>query len=105
MNNNDILSELQAFAEKKLNASRYPTDRHTFRLMKCSHCGLVPLALTIEHHTGSKKRDFKGVITGRCSNCDTEARLFSFTGSHRKPERREEPRCRSQYQEYGLILI
>ncbi len=93
MDNKVSLSELRTFAEKSIAAKRYPNDYHFFRPNECETCGLVPLALTIEHHTGSKKGDFKGVIFGRCSVCQEEQRIFSFTGEHRKPERREQPQC------------
>jgi hypothetical protein len=49
--------------------------------------------LRIEHHTGSKRRDFKGVIWARCSVCDREQRIFSFTGKHRRRSREERPVC------------
>ncbi len=87
------LSELRAFAEKSIAAQRYPNDYHLFQPYGCETCGLVPLALTIEHHTGSEKGDFKGVIFGRCSVCQTEQRVFTFTGEHRRAESREQPRC------------
>ena len=48
MDDNDILAELQKYAEKKLNAGRYPDDTHRFKPKGCSRCGRVPLALTIE---------------------------------------------------------
>jgi hypothetical protein len=85
--------KLQQFAEKKLHAERYKNDYHTFRSFTCDRCGKVPLRMTIEHHTGSKTGDFKGVITGVCSQCQTEKQLFSFTGNHRKPERTEHAEC------------
>jgi hypothetical protein len=55
---------------------------------------VVPFALTIEHHTGSRKGDFKGRILGQCSGCSQAIRIFSFTGEHRKPLREEKPACR-----------
>jgi hypothetical protein len=87
------LAELKTYAEKRIAADRYPDDYHFFRPKGCSNCGVVPLTLTIEYHTGAKKGNFKGVIMARCSVCDTEQRIFSFTGEHRKPEREEKPRC------------
>jgi hypothetical protein len=87
-------SDLEAFARKRIEAHRHPGDYHTFRLSSCPACGLVPFELTIEHHTGSRQGDFKGVIRGRCSQCDREERIFSFTGQHRKPLRKERPVCK-----------
>ena len=87
------LSDLEAFARKRIEAHRYPDDYHRFKLFRCQSCGVVPMELTIEHHTGSRKRDFKGVIDGRCTVCGTEERFFSFTGRHREPWREERPAC------------
>jgi ribosomal protein S27E len=87
-------SGLEGFARKTLDADRHPGDYHRFRLVRCPTCGVVPFALTIEHHTGSRKGNFKGRILGRCSDCNQETRIFSFTGEHRKFLREEKPRCR-----------
>lgn len=88
------LSGLEAFAKKQIAAERYPNDYHFFRPFTCDACGVVPLELTIEHHTGSKKGDFKGVIWGECRQCGSRKRVFSFTGSHRERLREEKPVCR-----------
>lgn len=87
------LSNLEAYARKQIAATRYPHDYHTFKLARCPVCGLVPLSLTIEHHTGSTKGNFRGVIWGECSQCGGREKIFSFTGEHRKPEHSEEPVC------------
>ena len=87
------LSDLEAFARKQIAAERYPNDAHFFRPYTCDTCGVVPFELTIEHHTGSKHGDFKGVIWGDCTVCGTRKRVFSFTGNHRKPLREEKPTC------------
>ena len=87
------LSELEAYAKERIAAESYPDDDHSFSLFECRTCGIVPFELTIEHHTGSEAGDFKGVITGRCTKCGSEERLFAFTGEHRKPSRRERPVC------------
>lgn len=86
-------SDLEAFARKCIAAHRYPGDYHLFTLFECERCGVVPFALTIEHHTGSRKGNFKGVILGRCSECGGERRLLSFTGAHRGRLRDERPVC------------
>jgi hypothetical protein len=86
-------SDLERYARKCIAAHDYPTDYHRFRLLGCSSCGAVPLALTIEHHTGSTKGDFKGLILGRCSECGSQERIFSFTGAHRRRLRDETPAC------------
>jgi len=88
------LVDLEEYARERIAAERYPDDYHLFRPARCSVCGVVPFTLTIEYHTGSKKGDFRGVITARCSVCGAEERIFGFTGSHRKPEREETPVCR-----------
>jgi hypothetical protein len=87
------LTELAAFAKERIAADRYPDDYHFFRPAKCSTCGVVPLALTIEYHTGSKKGNFRGVILAQCSECEGKVRIFSFTGSGREPLREEKPAC------------
>jgi len=87
-------SNLQAFAKSCIAAHRCPTDYHIFTPAKCSTCGVVPLRLTIEHHTGSKKGNFKGVIIGSCAECGIETRIFSFTGHHREHTREERPVCK-----------
>jgi len=85
--------KLEKFARDHIQAHRYPNDYHFFRMYKCEICGVVPFGLIIEHHTGSRKGDFKGRILGQCSICGHTSRLFSFTGSHRKPMREETPKC------------
>jgi hypothetical protein len=87
------LSDLEKYARKRIAAHRYPGDFHFFRPFKCDTCGVVPFALTIEHHTGSKKGNFKGKIFGECAECGTRKRLFSFTGKHRERLREEQPAC------------
>ena len=87
-------TDLEAFAKERIAADRYPHDYHFFRSFKCQNCGVVPLELTTEHHTGSKKGNFKGVIFARCSKCGSEERVFSFTGQHRKRLREEKPACK-----------
>lgn len=87
-------SDLQVFARECIRADHYPHDYHSFARFKCRVCGVVPFELTIEHHTGSAKGDFKGVILGRCSECGGKERLFSFTGSHRARLREEKPPCK-----------
>jgi len=87
------LSGLLGFARRCLAAHRYPGARHPFTVFKCRDCGVVPLALRIEHHTGSQQRDFKGAIVARCSKCGREERIFRFTGEHRDFVREERPAC------------
>jgi hypothetical protein len=91
--NQTSLADLEAYARKRIAAHRYPNDHHLFRPARCTTCGVVPLELTVEHHTGSRKGNFRGVILSRCSVCGGEERIFSFTGKHRKPEREEKPAC------------
>ena len=87
-------TRLEGFASKCIDAHRYPGDYHCFALARCSGCGVVPFALTIEHHTGSRKGNFKGRIFGLCPECGEETRIFSFTGKHREAVRRDIPTCR-----------
>jgi hypothetical protein len=94
MKGQTLLSDLEAFARKRIAAQRYPDDYHFFTPFRCDACGVVPFELTIEHHTGSKKGNFKGVIWGECTECGNRKRLFSFTGEHRERLREEKPVCR-----------
>jgi hypothetical protein len=94
------LSDLEAFARTCIAAQRYPGDAHFFKPFKCDTCGVVPFELTIEHHTGSKKGNFRGTITGRCSECRDTKQLFSFTGKHREPLREEKPACKCRHTEF-----
>lgn len=93
MNHQTWLSDLEAFAKREIAAHRYPDDYHIFTTFKCDVCGAVPFVLTIEHHTGSKQGDFKGIIWGECTACGSRKRVFSFTGEHRKQLREEKPAC------------
>jgi hypothetical protein len=94
MKHQTALSDLEAFARKRIAAHRYPNDYHRFTLARCPACGVVPLELTIEHHTGSKKGNFRGVIMAQCSECGGQHRIFSFTGKHRERLREEKPVCK-----------
>jgi hypothetical protein len=87
------LANLEAFARQQIAAQRYPDDHHPFRVFRCDGCGVVAFELTIEHHTGSAEADFKGVIWGKCTECGSRKRLFSFTGEHRKWLRDEQAVC------------
>jgi hypothetical protein len=93
MKHQTSLADLEKYAGKRIAAHRYPNDYHFFRPARCRACGVVPLELTIEHHTGSHKGNFRGVIMARCSVCGGEERIFSFTGKHRQREREEKPVC------------
>ena len=87
------LSDLEAFAKRSIAAERYPNDIHLFTLFRCDGCGVVPLELTIEHHTGSKKGNFRGEIHGLCVACGSRKQVLSFTGAHRKRTREDKPVC------------
>ena len=93
MTSQKSLSELETYARKQIAAEKYPNDTHIINFAKCVNCGVVPMELTIQHHTGSKKQDFKGIIWGHCFQCGEENRILSFTGKQRKPEREESPVC------------
>ena len=93
-------SDLEAFAKKKIAAERYQNDFHFFGMCKCDECGIAPFTLTIEHHTGSRKGNFKGIITGLCQKCGKEKQILSFTGKHRKPMRTENPVCKCGHKEF-----
>ena len=94
MKHETVLGDLEKYARERIAAERYPDDYHFLRPARCSTCGVVPLELTIEHHTGSKKGNFRGIVMARCSACGGETRIFSFTGTHRKPKRKETPVCK-----------
>ena len=87
------LSELENFAKYRLDAHRYPNDRYTFRPAHCPNCGVQPVSLDIEHHTGSTTGNFRGIIQATCSNCGDQFQFVSFTGDHRQPEFTETPKC------------
>jgi hypothetical protein len=99
------LSGLRTYARRRLAARRYPTDRHTFTVFQCRACDERALTLTIEHHTGSKRRDFKGAIYARCSACGDERRIFRFTGPHREVLRRESPICTCGHPEFLVVML
>jgi len=86
------IQHLKEFAGKHISADRFPDDLHTYKLAKCSTCGIVPLELTIEYHTGATKKNFRGVIWAQCE-CGKREQIFSFTGDRRKLERSENPAC------------
>jgi hypothetical protein len=88
------ISDLRTFALECLAADRYPQDYHTWKLFTCEACGGDTFAVTVEHHTGSKRGDFKGLIWGDCEACGHRQQLFGFTGAHRKHLRDEAPACR-----------
>jgi hypothetical protein len=87
------VSELEDFAKQCINSQKYPNDNHIFLLYKCVSCNSPIIKLTIEHHTGSEKWSFKGIIWGECSDCGYLMRLFTFTGEHREKLRVEYPIC------------
>ena len=88
------LEDLKRYALKRIDSKRFPNVNHTFNLLICDSCGFVPLLLTIEHHSGSRKGNFRGVIYAECTLCRAHKRVFSFTSSKRTVERREHPVCR-----------
>lgn len=87
------LSSLKAFAKQCIDADRFPNDYHSFNPARCPRCGVVPLELTIEHHTGSKQGDFKGLIFACCAQCQNTTPIFSFTNSNRHPTYEDKPVC------------
>lgn len=94
MEHREALADLEAFAKRCIAADRFPRACHRFTAAACPTCGVVPLALTIEHHTGSKKGDFKGKIIGRCGTCGRKFSVLSFTGPQRRFVSEEQPACR-----------
>jgi hypothetical protein len=99
------LSSLEKFARQCIAAQDYPADHHRFTPFRCPACGVVPLALTIEHHTGSKKGNFKGVVLGRCTECGRQERVFSFTGKQRKRLRQEQPKCTCGNTRFWVAMV
>ena len=89
----ESLASLDEFARQCINADNYPDDYHVFTLYSCPSCKGSEFRITIEHHTGSKEWNFKGIIWGECASCRHLARLFTFTGEHRKFLRDEHPVC------------
>ena len=92
MNEAESLKRLEVFARDQIAADRYPLDRHVFRTVTCSTCGAAGIRLEIEHHTGSRKNNFRGRVQGFCE-CGAKFLVLQFTGPHRLPERVERPRC------------
>jgi hypothetical protein len=93
MKENYSLAGLEDYARDCINAGEYPEYNHYFTLFSCNSCGAGKLAITVEHHTGSKDYNFKGIIWGECRECGYLGRLFTFTGEHRKPIRDDRPEC------------
>lgn len=93
MNQPMSLSELEDFARQCIHADKYPDDDHTFTIYSCHSCYNQHFRITIEHHTGSKEWDFKGIVWGQCVFCGYLGRLFTYTGEHRKYFREEIPVC------------
>ena len=89
----DDHGDLERFALDRLHAADYPSCSHPYREFRCATCGPVPVAVTLEHHSGSEWGDFKGVVHGRCTGCDATRVLFGFTGSGRRLESEERPVC------------
>ncbi|NOZ05572.1 MAG: hypothetical protein GXP41_04355 [Chloroflexi bacterium] len=87
------LAGLETFSKNCIAAEQHPNDIHLFTPIGCPVCGIVPLELTIEHHSGSEEGNFKGMIFARCQTCKSEERVFCFTGEHRHPVREEKPIC------------
>ena len=98
------LNDLETFARQCLAAERYPADQHAFQWLPCDLCGAAPLTLTIEHHSGSREQNFRGIIWARCRACGGRQRLFTFTGEHRHYEREEEPECRCGGKEFVVAM-
>ena len=94
MDNDNVVSDIEKYALRRIAASKYPNDYHTFRPGKCSTCGVVPMELTIEHHTGSKTSNFRGVIIGQCSKCGKKENVLKFTGKHREFHHEEKSVCK-----------
>jgi hypothetical protein len=86
-------ARLLAYAREALAADRFPNDTVTFRRFECPACKGRALRLVIEHHTGSKRRNFRGIIDATCDQCGETFRVYSFTGEHRSPMRRDSPEC------------
>jgi len=98
----DVLPKLRALALTSIEAERFPEDSHRFWPYRCQDCGVSPFTLTVEHHTGSRKANFRGIISGVCSRCGNEQRLYSFTGSHRRLVRSASPKCRCGHRHYWV---
>ena len=87
------MTNLEDFAHECIHAANYPNDNHLFTLYSCHSCHKQDLKITIEHHTGSKEWNFKGIVWGQCTSCGYLGRLFTFTGEHRSFLCEETPEC------------
>lgn len=95
---------LRAFALGVLRADLCPLDNHVFSLDECETCGIAPLLVTVEHHTGSGHGDFHGRITAQCGLCDRIFEALRKTGEALNPatgklaprarERTQQAKCR-----------
>jgi len=102
MNPGYDISDLEKYARNQINAHSFPDAFHRFRLLRCAGCGALPLALTVEHHSGSRKGNFKGVIYGECKDCGEKGTIYSFTGTHREVVRQEKTLCKCGH---GYFLV
>jgi hypothetical protein len=85
---------LYQYAKKRLSKGGDDPYTYTFRMAECNQCGITPVELTIEHHSGSKVNDFKGILFTTCTNYHQEKEFLHFTGSHRTPQSQVKPVCR-----------
>lgn len=94
---------LRAFTLGLLDEDLYALDQHVFSLYECPTCGIAPLLVTIETHTGSVRVDFRGRIIAQCGLCDKVFQVLEKTGSvlnqvtgrleARQAERTEQAKC------------
>jgi hypothetical protein len=102
MNPGYDISDLEKYARNQINAQHFLEAVHRFRLLRCAGCGALPLALTVEHHSGSRKGNFRGIIYGECKECGEKDPIYSFTGSHRELVQVENPLCNCGH---GYFLV
>ena len=77
--------DLHHFALDCLHAADRPSCSHPYTALPCDTCGAEAWEVAVEHHTGSKATDFRGVVYGLCTRCRETAVLFAFSGPHRRP--------------------
>lgn len=108
------LRKLAAFATRSLVTSKRRSDTFEPSLDRCASCESAVLRPVIVYYTGSKPRDFVGIVLGRCGACDRTSPLLSVMAGARavsgimipgRPERTEEPTCQCGAKSFYLLKV
>jgi hypothetical protein len=85
---------LEQYVNKCLATEAQPQTALRFKPYTCPVCGATAFEMSIEHHSGSTRRNFRGVIRGICSKCSEKLELCRFTGPHRQVVQEKALECR-----------